>query len=148
MEQYMPFIWIGFAIIMAVCEAATTQLVSIWFVVGAVCAAITSAFTSSILIQSAVFLVVSLIAILITRPLVKKLRKNSKIQSTNADSLIGQVGDVISKISDKQSIGQVKLAGKVWSARSDYAPIEAGTKVEVLSIEGVKLIVKPEIKGE
>ena len=51
MEPYMPFIWIGFAIVMAVCEAATTQLVSIWFVVGAVAAAISTIFTPSIFIQ-------------------------------------------------------------------------------------------------
>ena len=36
--QIMPFIWIGLAIVMAVCEAATAQLVSIWFVLGAICA--------------------------------------------------------------------------------------------------------------
>ncbi len=143
MEQYMPFVWIAFAIIMAVCEAATTQLVSIWFVIGAVCAAITSAFTPSIFIQSAVFLVVSLVALLVTRPLVKKLRKNSKIQGTNADSLIGKIGDVTSEIKDAQSVGQVKVSGKMWSARSDFAPIAENTKIRVLAIEGVKLIVEP-----
>ena len=55
LEQYMPFIWIGFAVIMAICEAFTTQLVSLWFVLGSVSAAIVSIFTKSIPIQSAVF---------------------------------------------------------------------------------------------
>ena len=32
MEQYMPIVWIGFAIFMLLCEGFTTQLVSIWFV--------------------------------------------------------------------------------------------------------------------
>ena len=57
--QIMPFIWIGLAIVMAVCEAATAQLVSIWFVLGAICAAITTIFTPSIIIQTTVFLAVS-----------------------------------------------------------------------------------------
>ena len=143
MEQYMPFIWIGFAIIMAVCEAATTQLVSIWFVLGAICAAITTVFTPSILIQLAVFLVVTLISMLVTRPLVKKLRNKNAVQTTNSDSLIGKIGVTLTDISDVQSVGQVKISGKEWSARSDFAPILKNTKVKVLAIEGVKLIVEP-----
>lgn len=143
MEQYMPFIWIGFAIIMAVCEAATTQLVSIWFVLGAICAAITTVFTPSILIQLAVFLVVTLISMLVTRPLVKNLRNKNAVQTTNSDSLIGKIGVTLTDISDAQSVGQVKISGKEWSARSDFAPILKNTKVKVLAIEGVKLIVEP-----
>ncbi len=71
MEQYMPIVWIGFAIFMLLCEGVTTQLVSIWFVLGSVCAAITTIFTSDITIQSAVFLVVSLVSLIVTRPLLK-----------------------------------------------------------------------------
>jgi membrane protein implicated in regulation of membrane protease activity len=50
MGQYMPIVWIGFAIFMLLCEGFTTQLVSIWFVLGSVCAAITTIFTSDITI--------------------------------------------------------------------------------------------------
>lgn len=142
-EQYMPFIWIGFAVIMAVCEAFTTQLVSIWFVFGSVCAAITSIFTDDILIQSAVFLVVSLIALIITRPLVKKLKAKRGTTSTNADRLIGKIGIVLSDIEDINSVGQVKVEGATWSAKSEYAPILKDSKVKVLAIEGVKLVVEP-----
>ena len=142
-EQYMPFIWIGFAVIMAVCEAFTTQLVSIWFVFGSVCAAITSIFTDDILIQSAVFLVVSLIALIITRPLVKKLKAKRGTTSTNADRLFGKIGIVLSDIEDINSVGQVKVEGATWSAKSEYAPILKDSKVKVLAIEGVKLVVEP-----
>lgn len=143
MAQYMPFIWIGFAVIMAVFEAATTQLVSIWFVAGAISAAVTTLFTDSIPIQSAVFLVVSLVALLITRPLVKKLRKKFKIENTNADRLIGKSGVVITAIPDGKSVGQVKVMGEIWSAVSDGA-VEKDKNVTVAAIEGVKLVVVPE----
>lgn len=142
-EQYMPFIWIGFAVIMAVCEAFTSQLVSIWFVFGAISAAITSVFTQSVPVQSAVFLVVSLIALLITRPLVKRFKAKNTVTTTNADRLIGKVGVLLSEIKDTQSVGQVKVEGATWSAKSDIAPISKDTKVKVLAIEGVKLIVEP-----
>ncbi len=143
----MPFIWIGFAVVMAVCEAFTTQLVSIWFVAGALCAAITTIFTPSIPIQSAVFLAVSLIALIFTRPLVNKIRVNKEKTSTNADRLVGMTGDMLTEISDSEHIGQVKVSGEVWSAKADL-PITKNSKVRVLGIEGVKLIVKPLIKEE
>ena len=138
----MPFIWIGFAVIMAVCEAFTSQLVSIWFVLGGVSAAITSIFTKSISIQSAVFLVVSLIALLVTRPLVNKIKKNKGFESTNADRVIGKTGVIISDIADIHSYGQVKVEGCIWTAKSEDAPLTKDSKVKVLAIEGVKLIVK------
>lgn len=142
MQDYMPLIWIGFAVLMAVCEALTTQLLSIWFVIGAVCAAVTTIFTPSIPIQSAVFLIVSFIALIVTRPLVTRLKKNKSRISTNADRLVGRIGDVMLDIADTEAIGQVKVSGEVWSAKSNDAPILKGEKVKVLSIEGVKLIVE------
>lgn len=143
MEQYMPFIWIGFAVLMAVCEAFTSQLVSIWFVLGSVCAAITSIFTDSVPIQSAVFLVVSLIALVVTRPLVNKIRQKKGKTSTNADRLIGKIGIVISDIEDVQKVGQVKVEGEIWTAKSQSTPIAKDSKIKVLAIEGVKLLVEP-----
>ena len=75
-----------------------TQLVSIWFVLGSVCAAITTIFTSDITIQSAVFLVVSLVSLIVTRPLVKRFKKRNKITGTNAERHIGQVGFILSDL--------------------------------------------------
>lgn len=143
LAPYMPYIWLGFAVVMAVCEAATTQLVSVWFVVGAICAAITTIFTGSIIIQSLVFVFVSLIALIVTKPLVKKVKQSHEKVNTNSDRLIGQVGVVLHSIDDPQSIGQVKVMGEIWSARSDYAPIAKNERIKVLAIEGVKLLVEP-----
>lgn len=143
MEQIMPFIWIGFAVIMVVCEAFTSQLVSIWFVLGAVSAAVTTIFTPSIAIQSAVFLIVSLVALIVTKPLVKKLKDKRGVTSTNADRLVGRTGVVISDIADTHTVGQVKVEGEIWSAKSEKAPLNKDTKIKVLAIEGVKLIVEP-----
>ena len=148
MEKYMSFIWIGFAIVMAVCEAATTQLVSIWFVFGAVAAAVSTIFTPSIFIQLLVFLVVSAVSLVVTRPIVKHFRKASSKVSTNADRLIGQKGIVTAEIVDPFSVGQVKVMGETWSAQSEITPVKVGTKVEVLDIEGVRLIVEETQKQE
>ena len=142
MEQIMPFIWIGFAVIMVVCEAFTSQLVSIWFVLGAVSAAVTTIFTPSIAIQSAVFLIVSFLALIITKPLVKKLKEKRGVVSTNADRLVGKTGVIIKDITDTYSLGQVKVEGEIWSAKSEETPLIKDTEIKVLAIEGVKLIVE------
>ncbi len=141
MEKYMPFIWIGIAVVMAVVEATTTQLVSIWFVIGALCAALTTIFTDSILIQVLVFVGVSAVTLIVTRPLAKKIKKKHKPTSTNADRVIGQYGTVVAEIADSESVGQVKVLGEVWSAKSKQ-PLHKGDKVKILGIEGVKLIVE------
>ena len=113
MEQYMPFIWIGFLLIMIVCEAFTTQLVSIWFVIGAACAAVTTIFTNSIIIQSVVFVAVSFVALIITRPIVKKFKSSRNKVSTNADRIIGKTGIMLSDINDIDEVGQAKVEGKI-----------------------------------
>ncbi len=142
MENYILFVWIIFAVFMLICEALTTQLVSIWFVIGGVAAAVTCIFTDNILVQSIVFLVVSLVCLFATRPLVKKFI-NSKKQPTNSDRLIGRVGIVTMDIINKKGEGQVNVDGKIWSAKSaDEREIKSGANVKVSSIEGVKLIVE------
>jgi len=109
MGQYMPIVWIGFAIFMLLCEGFTTQLVSIWFVLGSVCAAITTIFTSDITIQSVVFLAVSLVSLIVTRPLVKRFKKRNKTTGTNADRHIGQVGFMLTDLTDIDETAQAKV---------------------------------------
>lgn len=141
MEQYMPFIWVGLAILTAVLEAITLQLVSIWFMFGALSAAITSVFTASVPIQLTVFLVVSIVALFGTRPIMRKIRKNNPKVNTNADRLIGKIGIVI--FDDNQNFPRVKVENEIWTAKSQNTQLIKGQKVKVLAIEGVRLLVEP-----
>ena len=112
MEQYMLIVWIGFATFIDLCEGFTTQLVSIWFVLGSVCAAIITIFTSDITIQSAVFLVVSLVSLIATRLLLKLFKKRNKTTGTNADRYIGQVGFMLTDLTDIDKTAQAKVVRK------------------------------------
>ncbi len=143
MENYIIFVWIIFAVFMLICEGLTTQLVSIWFVLGAAAAAVTCIFTDNILIQSIVFVSVSLLALIATRPLVKKYLKNRKKEPTNSDRLIGRVAIVTMDIINQKGEGQVNVDGKIWSAKSvDGSEIKSGANVKICAIEGVKLVVE------
>lgn len=142
MENYIVYVWIIFAVFMLICEALTTQLVSIWFVIGGAAAAITCIFTDSLLIQTIVFVTVSLVALIATRPLVKKFLVKKK-EPTNSDRLIGRVGIVTMDIINTTGEGQVNVDGKVWSAKSnDEREIKSGASVRITTIEGVKLVVE------
>ena len=141
--EKMTIIWLAVAVLMAAVEASTTQLVSIWFAVGGVAACITSLFVDSVWIQIAVFVAVSGVALILTRPLAKRL-KEKNIEHTNSDRFVGQEGVVVAAIDNDAAAGQVRVGTSLWSARSaDGSPIPAETKVIVTAIEGVKLIVEP-----
>ena len=143
MQPYvMAYIWIGIAAFLTAVEIATVQLVSVWFVLGALCAALTTIFTDSIVIQIVVFVSVSLVTLIATRPLVKQAKQNIRPLRTNSDRLIGETGVMLADLNDMHSVGQAKVMGKVWSVKTDNPPLQAGDTVRVLAIEGVKLIVE------
>lgn len=142
MGNFLPYVWLAAIIFTSICEIATAQLVSIWFVLGSVAALITSLFTDDILTQVLVFLAVTFVTLIATRPLVKKL-KNVKVVETNSGRCIGKFANVTVEINNTAGQGQVNVEGAIWSARSkDDSVIAEGTQVKILSIEGVKLIVE------
>ena len=135
--------WFIAFVVLLVIELVTVNLVTIWFAIGAVAAIITTIFTDSILIQSIVFVVVSVIALLITKPLIKRFKK-FEVEPTNSDRVIGKVGEVTQKIG-RNKYGEVKVYGNTWTASSKQV-INVGERVKVLSIDGVKLVVEKEKK--
>ena len=134
-------IWLVAMIACIVLELSTVSLTCIWFALGALAALLASLFHAPIWLQVVWFFVVSVLALLVTRPLVKKFI-NGKTQPTNADMLIGQSCVVLEPISNLSETGAVKAGGKIWTARSiDGTVFAPGERVVIVRIEGVKLIV-------
>ncbi len=142
MAQYMLAFWIVMLVAFIVIEALTAQLVTIWFAVGSVAALVSQMLGAKVWLQWLIFVVVSAIVIVATRPLVKKLTKQ-KAQPTNADRYIGQTAVVTERIDNISGKGAVRVNGIEWSARSESGEIiEENLTVTVTRIDGVKLIVK------
>lgn len=140
-QNIIYVVWAGLIVIFGVVETATAQLVSIWFVIGAAAALVTALCGGSLPVQIIVFVLVTVLALVFTRPLVKKYIHPKRVK-TNADKVLGQYGIVVTEINNIESAGQVKADGKIWSARSaDNSIIPPGTEVVIEKIEGVKLIV-------
>ena len=133
-------VWLIAAAILAIIEAFTLGLTTIWFAGGAVVASIAALLGFSIIVQIIVFLIVSIILIVATRPLVKK-RLNNKTEKTNVDAIIGQEGIVLEEVSPYCN-GQVRVDGKVWTATCTEGEIKKDAVVIIKGIRGVTLMVE------
>lgn len=141
-DQVMTIVWTAAIILFGIVEAVTAGLVSIWFVGGALAALISAFVGAPLWLQIVLFLVVSAIALAMTRPLLKKITTAS-MEATNADRVLGAVAKVTETIDNENSVGAVYVDGKTWTARSvDETIIAAGSQVRIESMQGVKLLVK------
>ena len=140
-------IWLIVAGFFFILEIATTGFLVCWLGVGALFAMVLSFFIDNIVLQVMLFAISSVILILFTKPLVNKFIDKKTI-ATNIDSIIGKEGLVIETIDPVKGVGQVKLGGEVWSAKSfvENTVIEKDTRVVVREINGVKLVVE-EVKN-
>ena len=134
--------WIALFVVLIIIEIFTMGLTTIWFAGGALAALLANLLGANNVIQWILFFVVSIILLLATRPFAVKYLNKGRV-STNADSLIGQVGVVEQEIDNLKAMGCIMINGQDWTARSvsNDILIEKGKTVVVKSIEGVKLIV-------
>ena len=144
-------IWLIIAGVCLVVEIATVGFLVFWLAVAALITCVLSLFIDNVLIQTAIFVILSAVLIFLTRPLAKKLSSKDTLV-TNANSIVGKEAIVIKEINEETSnIGQVKVSGDIWSAicNSSTEPIPVGSKVKITKIDGVKLVVVPlELKSE
>lgn len=140
--SYMFWIWIGVMALSAFLEAATTALISIWFAAGALAALLTAMAGASLTTQLMVFVFISIAALAVARPLAKRFI-DPHIVPTNADRLLGTECIVTERIDNERASGAVYADGKTWTARSaDGEIVPAGEQVEIVGMEGVKLIIR------
>lgn len=141
----MPaFYWLGILAACLAVEVATLGLVSIWFAGGALVTFFVAMATETLWIQLVVFFAVSVVLLLMTRPIASKFYNNKRIK-TNVDSLMGEYCKVTEAIDNFNGTGTVVLNGLEWTARSvDDTLIEVDSKVKVCGIDGVKILVEKE----
>ena len=142
----MTLFWLISMIVLFIVEAATVNLMTIWFAFGALGALITSLLGGNLWLQIVIFILVTVITLIPTRKLAKKYFSKSHHQATNSDIVIGKDCIVTEEIDNLLSAGAVKCMGKEWTARSESGEkIAAGETVTAVAIEGVKLIVRSKV---
>ncbi|MCH5272990.1 MAG: NfeD family protein [Lachnospiraceae bacterium] len=144
----MPeIVWLILLAVFLVIEAATLDLLTIWFAGGALVTFFVALATDNLVIQMVVFFAISLILLFFTRPMAVRYY-NGKRTKTNVEKLVGEQCKVTEAIDNFNEKGTVLLNGLEWTARSkDGSPIAEGARVQVCAVNGVKVIVE-EVKNE
>ena len=141
--------WLILSGIFFVFEMATVGFLIFWLGIGALTAMIISFFVDNVIIQTAVFAVTSIALIFLTKPFVKKFAKPGANVKTNAYSIIGKNAIVTKEIDSNANVGQIRVGGDVWSAKTENEEvIPAHAEVKVLRIEGVKAIVTTDLTAK
>ena len=138
-----PVYWLIVVAVLLILEILTLGLTTIWFAGGALIAFIAGLFAAPLWLQIVLFLVVSIVLLLFTRPIARK-HLNSNREKTNIDSLAGKQGKVIEEIDNFNQTGKIMLNGMEWMARSasSEGTIPAGTKVEIMEVKGAHVVVQ------
>jgi membrane protein implicated in regulation of membrane protease activity len=134
-------IWLIVAVAFGVGEVLTLSFFLAPFAIGALVAAVVSAAGAGILLAGIAFLAVSVLLLLLLRPVARRHLRTPAALRTNTAALVGRTATVLEPVSE--SGGCVKLEGEVWTARpfdEDHV-IEAGRRVHVLEIRGATALV-------
>ena len=136
--------WFGLMVAFLIVEGACPiHLVSIWFAIGSLVAMFAAMFHAEVWLQIVLFVAVSGVLLFSLWPVTRKVLK-PKLTKTNVDAVVGMRGHVTEDIDNIDAVGQVKLGGMYWTARSVSGEnIPKGTLVQVERIEGVKAFVSP-----
>ncbi|MDR2295368.1 MAG: NfeD family protein [Clostridiales Family XIII bacterium] len=145
--DHPALIWIGVAVLLALIEAATLGLTTIWFAIGAVVAVFAALLDLSFFLQVSVFFAVSALMLIFTRPVaVKRMRLRREKNVT--EQMEGRSG-IMTEAVPPFGTGLVKVGGVFWTAVGEEPArgIEKGVEIVVVRIEGVKLVVRPAAGG-
>lgn len=142
-EVSVVLMWTILAIVFAVLEGVTLGLTTIWFAIGSLAGMVMAMLGFGINIQLIAFMLSALLTFAFIRPLAQKVLKVGYTK-TNVDSLIEKTG-IIHVAITPYKVGQVKVNGQIWTAKAEQEDVNipVGEEVEVLRVDGVKLIVRP-----
>lgn len=144
----LTIIWavvlVGLILAAVLIEHEAVIRVAVWFAAGAAAALVVSLLGEQFAwLQVIIFCLVAGIFLFLLRPMIRK-NVPLKLQFTNVESIPGKYAPVTIAIDNIAGVGQIKLDGVEWTARStDGQPIEEGTVVCIHHIEGCKAFVFP-----
>lgn len=139
------WIWIILALVLIIIEIFTPQFDTLYFSIGCFVAAAGDVLGFPLIMQILLFAITIIIVLFIFRGLVAKTLYKSKEEiETNIYALKGKTGLVTETIDNLKFKGRVKIGGEYWKAQSlNNQIINEGSTVQVLKVEGSKVVVKP-----
>ena len=134
-------LWLVLFLGLAAVETLTLDLFFVMMAMGALAAMISTFLGAAFFLQVIIFCVVSLLMVLVVRPVaLKHLKRGSPDQLSNVDRLIGESALTLDVVTGES--GTVKIGGDTWSARTlDGSLIQAGERVAVTRIDGATALI-------
>ena len=137
------WIWGILFVLTVVAEIASQQLISIWFSAGSLVALFAAVLGAPIWLQALLFVAVSALLLILTRPLVRKFT-NFVSKYTNLRLDLGKFGTVVQTVDPEKGTGRVRVDDIDWIAVSQPNwIIPKGATVQVQAVDGTKLFVMP-----
>lgn len=132
--------WLAVGVVFLIVELLTTALVSIWFVPSAIITCLLSFVVDNLLIQIAIFVVLSAVFMVVCRKIYNKHIKKPVDDVDQNEKLIGKTAKVAE---DTNGISGRILVGDVyWKAVSENGDIiPKGETVKVKSVNGTTLVI-------
>ena len=141
LSNNLPWVWVAVTIICVVIESLTLSLTTIWFGISSFVLVFLAFTPIPFGAQLFIFVAMSLVLLIFTRPVVKK-KINQKQIATNYERIIGQIAVVTKKITALDK-GSVKINGMEWTAAvKEDITLEKGSKCIIDEIAGVTAYVK------
>lgn len=135
--------WLLLSLLCLILELTNGDLYVLCFAIGSVFASVASFFTDSIITQTIVFAVCTLLSLVFVRPVALRwLHKGEDNRLSNADALIGRIGRVSEAI-EAGGFGRVAIDGDDWKAQAaNGQAIEKGDKVRVTALNSIIITVE------
>jgi len=141
LSNNLPWVWVAVTIICVVIESLTLSLTTIWLGISSFVLVFLAFTPIPFGAQLFIFVALSLVLLIFTRPVVKKKLNQRKI-ATNYERIIGQIALVTKKITALDK-GSVKINGMEWTAAvKEDITLEEGSKCIIEEIAGVTAYVK------
>ena len=140
LSNNLPWVWVAVTIICVVIESLTLSLTTIWFGISSFVLVFLAFTPIPFGAQLFIFVAMSLVLLIFTRPVVKK-KINQKQIATNYERVIGQIALVTKKITALDK-GSIKINGMEWTAAvKEDITLEEGSKCIIEEIAGVTVYV-------
>jgi len=135
--------WLIIAMFFFLAEVVTAGFVLAAFGVGALAAALIAFLGLDLIWQMLGFVVVSTAAVLLSRRFAERVSSDQP-QNVGVDRVLGKQAVVLEAIDPISASGRVRVEREVWRAQSvGDVPIPVGAVVDILAVEGTRLIVRP-----
>lgn len=134
--------WLAAALALVVVQMIVVDVLFLMLAAGALAAALAAGLGAPFWAQALAFAVVSVVLVAIVRPIaMQRLKGGEDGTSTNARALVGRTAEVVVDVTTRS--GRVKLAGEVWTARTEDSAhvLTTGTVVRVVRIDGATAVV-------